>query len=390
MQFAWRLLAGALAVGCSLLVSTTMGLSTQGVFATSVGVLSGISVISGSGFSHAVAFGVARQPDAAGRLVDRALLLAAASSIALALLLPWAGSHLLPSLPVLWPYVAVALPFMQFGQLGLGLHQGRGSSRDYVTTYVAQPLAAFCLSAFAGSTTSPSVAVSEWAGPLILLPFVVQAATVIRPWLSLPRVEDASIRPLITYSLRIYPSAVAHFLSYRLDLLLVGGLLGAAAAGLYSLALNGVDAVSRLGQTAATLLFRGFARAGLGLGDRRRAQRAAVLTGAIGLLLGVALAAAVTASGQVAGREVRVVGVLLTLFAPGSAAISAWTVLASYLAATDRLGTALRVNVALFITSVTLYVWLIPDFGLYGGAIATSVGLLVASALGYREVGRRP
>jgi O-antigen/teichoic acid export membrane protein len=389
IQFTWRILAGALALGSALIVSTTMGLSTQGVIATSVSVLTGVSVFGGSGFTHAVAFAVARWPASAGRVVDRAAVVAVGSSIVIGTLLAFAGPRVLPSLPVLWLYVAIALPFMQLGQLGLGLQQGLGSSGGYLTTYVSQPLVAFGLAAIGGSLSSSSPAVSAWAGPLVLLPFVVQAATVIRPWLSLPRTNTAAIRPLVTYSLRIYPSAVAHFLSYRLDLLLVGGLLGPAAAGVYSLALNGVDAVARFGQTAATLLFRGFAETGLAESDPRPAQRAATLTGAVGLVLGAVLALAVTVIGQARGPEVRTVGVLLALLAIGSGAVSAWTVLASYLAARDRLGAALRVNLALLLTSLLLYLSLIPLIGVYGGAIGTSIGLLVAAVLGYQEAGRR-
>jgi O-antigen/teichoic acid export membrane protein len=157
----------------------------------------------------------------------------------------------------------------------------------------------------------------------------------------------------------------------------------------YSLALNGVDAVARFGQTAATLLFRGFAETGLAESDPRPAQRAATLTGAVGLVLGAVLALAVIVIGQARGPEVRTVGALLALLAIGSGAVSAWTVLASYLAARDRLGAALRVNLALLLTSLLLYLSLIPLIGVYGGAIGTSIGLLVAAVLGYQEAGRR-
>jgi O-antigen/teichoic acid export membrane protein len=109
----------------------------------------------------------------------------------------------------------------------------------------------------------------------------------------------------------------------------------------------------------------------------------------VGLVLSVVLALAVIAFGHARGQDVRTIGVLLALLAVGSAAISAWTVLASYLAARDRLGAALRVNVALLLISLLLYLSLIPVIGVYGGAIGTSVGLLVAAVLGYQEVGRR-
>ena len=88
------------------------------------------------------------------------------------------------------------------------------------------------------------------------------------------------------------------------------------------------------------------------------------------------------------GGEVRVLGQLLLLLAVGGAGISAWTVLATYLAANNQLAAAARVNFLLLVTSVALYVSLIPMIGVYGGAIGTSVGLGLAAVLGYREVSR--
>ena len=53
----------------------------------------------------------------------------------------------------------------------------------------------------------------------------------------------------------------------------------------------------------------------------------------------------------------------------------------------SRLAGILRVNVALLAVSVVIYASLIPLVGVYGGAIGTSVGLALATLLGYREVG---
>jgi O-antigen/teichoic acid export membrane protein len=192
---------------------------------------------------------------------------------------------------------------------------------------------------------------------------------------------------LISYTARMYPSAIAHFLSFRLDLILVGALLGATPAGLYSLALNGVDAVARIGQTAATVLFRRFSEPDTVKASavaRRASLISALLSGAAGL----ALAIAVAALGQTRGPEVQQLGFLLLILSVAGAAISAWTVLASYLAATNRLGATARVNLALLVLSVLIYLSLIPAIGVYGGAIGTSAGLVVAAFLGYWEVAR--
>jgi O-antigen/teichoic acid export membrane protein len=288
---------------------------------------------------------------------------------------------------VLWWPVAFALPFAQLGQLGLGLQQGLGSSRSYVTIYVAQPLVAFATAAVAAMLSTRAEQPSGWATPIVVAPFIVQGTISALGWMRMPRHgQPESVGALVSYSARIYPSAVAHYLSYRLDLILVSGLLGAAAAGLYSLALNGVDAVARIGQTAATVFFRRFSQATASQGVRL-ARRGATAAGGLSLVVGLVLAVVVILFGS-RGEEVRVLGQLLLILCLGGAGISAWTVLATYLAATNQLAAAARVNVFLLITSVAIYVTLIPVIGVYGGAIGTSVGLALAAVLGYREVSR--
>jgi O-antigen/teichoic acid export membrane protein len=44
------------------------------------------------------------------------------------------------------------------------------------------------------------------------------------------------------------------------------------------------------------------------------------------------------------------------------------------------------VNLVLLVTSLLLYVTLIPTLGLQGAAAGTSAGLLLAALLGYHEV----
>jgi O-antigen/teichoic acid export membrane protein len=219
---------------------------------------------------------------------------------------------------------------------------------------------------------------------------VVQAATVAWLWRALPAGgAPAPLRPLLEYTARIYPSTVAHFLSYRLDLIVVSSLLGATAAGLYSLALNSVDAVARIGQTVATLLFPRFASEDAPPAHSiALARRAAGLAGAVSFGASVAVAAVVLYVGADRGADVRTIAVLLAVLAIGGGGVSAWGVLASFLAARNRLAAIARVNVAVLVVSVIVYLGLIPSVGVYGGAIGTSIGLGLATILGYREAGK--
>jgi O-antigen/teichoic acid export membrane protein len=385
-QFGWRVTAGLLAALTAILVAVALGLATLGLIATTTTVALGSSVLAGGGFSHAVAFIVARDRAASAAVVRRGLAATLAISLVGATILVIVGPRLLPALPVLWGHAAVALPFVQIGQLGLGLHQGLGSNRGYVATYLAQPLAGFCVAAVAAALAgAPDV--GTWAGALVVAPFIVQAAAVVPAWLRLPRGEGAgSIRTLASYTARIYPSAVGHYLSYRLDLLLVGALLGATAAGIYSLALNGVDAVARIGQAAATVLFPRFAVMPDAHEAARLVRRAAAIGGGLSLASLAILAGVVLLASGFLSPDVRTIGVLLVILTVAGGSISAWGIIASYLAARDRLGATARVNLVLLVTSLLLYVTLIPTLGLQGAAAGTSAGLLLAALLGYHEV----
>jgi O-antigen/teichoic acid export membrane protein len=387
-QLTWRLVAGGLAVASAVIISTQLGLATQGVVATSVSILAGLSVATGAGFSHAVAFAVARQPSTAKYLVDRALAITTASGLVVGVIVAAAGSQTF-SVPVLWWHVAVALPFFQVGQLGLGLQQGMGSTRGYLATYVAPSVCSFAIAVAAATVHTVSQDPSAWSGALVVLPFVVQACTVATPWRKLPPSgHQEDLRPLFSYTTRIYPSTLAHYLSYRLDLVIVSWLLGAAAAGIYSLALNAVDAVARIGQTGATLLFPRFAAQDAHAAGLRLARRTALVTGTLSLAVVSAMSALALLVAPRLGQAVQTVGLLLLLLAIAGGAVSAWTVLASYFAARGRLAATARINVVLLVLSVVLYFWLIPVIGLFGGAIGTSCGLLVAALLGYWEAGR--
>ena len=387
LQFVWRMAAGGLSVAASVIIAVTLGLSTQGVLASSVSVLLALSVATGAGFSHGLAFLVARCPENARDIAIRAAILAVPLGIVTGLVAASLGSLLLGALPVFWWAVAFALPFAQLGQLGLGVSQGLGASRDYAITYVMQPAAAVAFAVVAAlSDGGAGGAVSPRTPLLIAGPFVLQAATAAWTLLRLPAAPAREpFGPLLSYTARIYPSSLMHFLSYRLDLILVGALLGASAAGIYSLALNGVDAVARLGQSTATVLFPEFARPSGR--SPSLARRAAVTTGLISFGASIVLVVLVLAF-STERPEVLTVGQLLMILAAGGGGVGAWTVLASFLAATDRLGAAARINLVMLAVSVALYLWLIPSVGVYGGALGTSAGLVLAALLGYREVER--
>lgn len=388
-QFAWRIFAGGLTAAAAIVVSVALGLVMWGTVVTSLGVLLGLSIAAGGGFAHAAAYLTARDPSAGRTILTSAAGLAAATSLA-TIAVTMGLVHLLnPSLPVLWWAIFVALPFIQLGQLGLGVAQGVGRTRAYLVTYVAQPATLFAISV--GAVLMRASSTSEaWTGALIAGPFAIQALTVVALWTRLPA-TTSPVRaelPLLTYSARLYPSALAQFLTFRLDLILVGGLLGASPAALYGLALTGLDGVSRLGHSAAALLYPQFSRSRSGAQAVVTARRSAIQ---VGLLSGVLilLLAIITLGFSFGGSdEARIIGLLLVILSLGGAAFGAWTVLAAFLSAQDRLASVFRVTLVMIGTAAPLYLLLIPTIGMWGGAIGTTAGFLTAVIVAYAETGR--
>src|SRR5438093_4574027 len=115
-QLTWRLIAGGLALASAVVLSATVGLATQGVVATSAGVLGALSVLTGAGFSHAVAWAAARGQVQSRDALTPAISISTLVSALLGLVVGWFGSVAFPSTPVLWWWVALALPFFQLGQ----------------------------------------------------------------------------------------------------------------------------------------------------------------------------------------------------------------------------------------------------------------------------------
>jgi len=238
------------------------------------------------------------------------------------------------------------LPVFQLGELGLGLHQGLGNNRWYLIVYVAQPFGAFVLASLASVLgTRQDTASLEWGAALIALPFSLRAAAVGASSLRLPQSDSSpAISDLLAYTARFYPTTLAQFLSFRLDLVMVSGLLGSVAAGTYSLALNGVDAVARVGYTAGTVLYPRFSRSEASEASAKLACRAAIAVGLLSFGLVFALSAVVLVVGNGRSEEILMIGLLLAVVAPGGGAVSAWTVLGSFLAAQGRLRATGRVS----------------------------------------------
>ena len=261
---------------------------------------------------------------------------------------------------------------------------GSGRVPSYNATVLVRPL---CLSAWlvAGiwAAAAPGAAVAVGALTSQAATAVAGVALVLaqrppagRGWLDLCLVRGA-----LALGLKGILGDVASSLAYRIDVLLIGGVLGLGAVGVYGVASNIAEAVWYIPSTLALLLLPAMGRVGPGQAAQT-ASRAARITLAVSAALGLSLAAvAPVAVALLYGPQFQAAVVPLRILLIGTVAVAGSKVLSSYMLAQGRselgtvvAGSALAVNVGLNLC-------LIPALGVVGAAWASAVAYSLALGL---------
>lgn len=186
------------------------------------------------------------------------------------------------------------------------------------------------------------------------------------PWLGLGELAHMG-----RYSLWAYLGNSAQFLCYRIDVFLVGAMLGTAAVGLYTLAVSLGEMLWMLTTPLATVLFPHFSASEAG-GHRKAFLAAAFGLGsttmAAALLFVVSPWLVVAFYGLPFAASVEALHWLL----PGIVAFSATNVLAAHLAGTGKPKVNFYAALVALGVTVLLDFLLIPRWGIVGASVATS------------------
>ncbi|MEM8788833.1 MAG: lipopolysaccharide biosynthesis protein [Pseudomonadota bacterium] len=171
--------------------------------------------------------------------------------------------------------------------------------------------------------------------------------------------------------------------------ILVGGLLGASAAGAYRLAQTILEAVAVPAELAMRSLFPEVARLNAQGAARARqvVARFAVLSAGAGLILAALLAlAAPWAVPAALGADYAVAGDLLRILSAVVVALFMGSILETALLAGGRAGRALAARAAATLASVALAIPLAPVLGLTGIGAALVIGAAIGTGFLYWSV----
>lgn len=227
---------------------------------------------------------------------------------------------------------------------------------------------------------------------LVLIPYVLGSMFTMIVGMLFVRVRlrgpRASRRALVRRGASFAGSSIAEAASARLDQVLVLHVIGASAAGLYSIAAAMAALLTAIGQAIGADIFRNTMRAGSESGARQVAARGIGEGVSIITPAGLALAlVSVLAIPVVFGADYGASVDLLWWLLPGGIAVSVGYIGSMLLAADARGRDMTLLQSASLVLGVTLLYALGPIFGPVGAAIASSlsgIALLLGQVIALR------
>jgi O-antigen/teichoic acid export membrane protein len=215
---------------------------------------------------------------------------------------------------------------------------------------------------------------------------IVMTSAALAVMLSSPRKliawDEALLRESLRHSLVLHVGMTLLFLTLRVDMFLVKGMLGVQALGIYSVAVALAETVMLATDSLSIALVP------RQMGGTIREAAATALAGARMIaLIGLGLAVAWAIAGAVVvrvffGAAFQPVYAPLLVLLPGIVLISMQRVCGATVLRTGRPWTMVGIQAAGFTSNFLLNLWWIPKWGLVGAAAASSVSYAL-SACGF-------
>lgn len=188
-------------------------------------------------------------------------------------------------------------------------------------------------------------------------------------------------RSFLSYGLRVYPSSVPSFFSYRADVLLLGWMAVAdAQIGLYAIAVRFAEMLFYVPDSIATVLYPTISGA-----TRADADRRIVQVTRITLLATVLLGLALIPSAYVALRLLLPKFVdsmpALIVILPGIVSLSLSKVLAAYIQGVGRPGPVSVAAIVGLVINLVANILLIPRLGIVGAAASSAISYSCHAAM---------
>lgn len=201
------------------------------------------------------------------------------------------------------------------------------------------------------------------------------------------------VKKAISYGLKTHTSNVMTFLNYRLGVLLVGVFISPAAVGIYTVAVNLGEKISIFSQSFSQVLLPRIASSKLE--EDRNKITATVSRFIMAFIICVSLAIYLFTDliFWVFGEEYRDSSHILQLLLPGLTVLAVEKILSNDLAGRGRPDLNMYVSFVNVGLNVVLNLLLIPQYGVRGAAIASSLTYIVSfiiKILIYRKVTKQP
>lgn len=306
---------------------------------------------------------------------------------------PWLGAEARPLLVLSW----AGLPAVLGLQILLGTAHGLRQFRVHALcsmTPVLLSLAAGAISVRGGRSSASDLLWAWLAGHYIPFAWLLLDTVARATWSGTGRLRRL-LGEAIRYGWKLYLAELATLLRVRVDQIVVSGLLGPAALGLYSSAGRIVDRLGLVSQAGGFVLFPTIAATG----DRESARRELTPSLARWNLYvgaGAALALALCARSLVSvlfGPEFAGAVEPLRALLPGAVALCLSRVLTADLLGRGRSGLILAISLIALAAGVAANVILVRALGVVGAAYATSGASLLNAAMrvwAYRRVSGVP
>jgi len=193
-------------------------------------------------------------------------------------------------------------------------------------------------------------------------------------------IKGSGIREIFVYSMPAYLANVVQYLSYRLDIFIVGFFMDLRGVGLYALSVNISQSVWLFSGTISNVFYPNVASTTDRSLINHRTARVARMT----LFLNATLCFTLAFVGAnflpfIFGEEFRESILPLLWLLPGVAIFGVANVISSYVVGIGKPGLTFWFAIICLIVTVFLDIFLIPIWGIEGAAIASSAAYIAAS-----------
>lgn len=383
-----RLLLLPLGVASSVIVTRALEPEGKGIYTTALTIVTLGVALCALGYGRAATYFLARQALPAAAVRTSALRLSAVNgallSVALAGAAVFAIPALLPDLPSSALLIAAPIAFVTLLRLCI---EGflRGEQRNTAVNALAiVASASFLLAVVAtellgGLSANASVA---FKGASVVLAVAWGAKLLGRRRLGLGGAERSAARALGAFAIPYALVTMSQSLSYRLDIVLIQGFLGNADVGYYSVT---TTLAELLWYVPMAVGFVVFPRTAAQSGDSRGASEVAALARWTFVFTCAAAGTLAVASGLVVevlfGPAFEAAVEPTRLILVGIVATTWFQILGGYLQGQGRLRAVSWAAVLGLVLNLGLNLVLIPEWGLAGAAVSSSISYTVSGVI---------